>query len=194
MTATTKLEAVNVMLSTIGESPVNSLTSGLVEAEVAAVILDSTSKAVQSEGWHFNRESGLPFAPDPSGFINLPNNILHADATLKHNSRDLVQRGSKMYDKKNHTYIIKETVELDVILSLKFEELPEAARRYINIKAARVFQDRILGSDTIHGFTERDELAAYYNLKELEGDAEDYNIFDHPSVTRVITRTIKGVL
>lgn len=194
MTATTKLEAVNVMLSTIGESPVNSLTSGLVEAEVAAVILDSTSKAVQAEGWNFNRELKLPFSPDPTGFVNLPNNVLRADATLTQQSRDLVQRGSKMYDKERHTYVIAETVDLDVVLYLPFEDLPEVARRYINIKAARVFQDRIVGSDTLHGFTQRDEQMAYYELKEFEGESEDYNIFDNASVTRVITRNIRGVI
>ena len=53
LSATTKLEAVNIMLSTIGENPVNSLTSGLVDAELAETILGSVSKAVQSEGWNF---------------------------------------------------------------------------------------------------------------------------------------------
>ena len=37
LTATTKLEAINTMLSAIGESPVNSLTSGLVDAEQAEI-------------------------------------------------------------------------------------------------------------------------------------------------------------
>mgnify|MGYP001400660828 CR=1 FL=1 len=59
LTATTKLEAVNLMLSTIGEAPVNSLTSGLVDAELAETILASVSKAVQSEGWNFNTEKNL---------------------------------------------------------------------------------------------------------------------------------------
>ena len=44
LTATTKLEAVNTLLSSIGEAPVNSLTSGLVDAELAETILDSTSR------------------------------------------------------------------------------------------------------------------------------------------------------
>ena len=80
LSATTKLEAVNIMLSTIGENPVNSLTSGLVDAELAETILGSVSKAVQSEGWNFNTEQKVSFSADTSGHILLPANILRADA------------------------------------------------------------------------------------------------------------------
>ena len=37
---TTKLEAVNIMLSAIGEAPVTKLNSGLVEADIAETILE----------------------------------------------------------------------------------------------------------------------------------------------------------
>jgi len=46
MAATTKLDAVNTMLSAIGEAPVNSLSSGLVEAEIAETILNTTYREV----------------------------------------------------------------------------------------------------------------------------------------------------
>ena len=46
-TPTTKLEAVNTMLSTIGEAPVNNLSSGLVDAETAETILNNVSRSVQ---------------------------------------------------------------------------------------------------------------------------------------------------
>ena len=46
-TPTTELEAVNIMLSTIGEAPVNNLDSGLVDAETAETILKNVSRDVQ---------------------------------------------------------------------------------------------------------------------------------------------------
>ena len=55
-TPTTELEAVNIMLSTIGEAPVNNLDSGLVDAETAETILKNVSRDVQSHGWNFNSE------------------------------------------------------------------------------------------------------------------------------------------
>lgn len=188
MTPTTKLEAVNIMLSTIGESPVNSLSSGLVDAEMAETILNSVSRSVQSEGWNFNREYGMKMGPSLSGEITVPNNTLRADATMTPDSLDLVQRGTRMYDKRNHTYKINKDVTLDLVVQLEFEELPEVARRYIAIKAARIFQDRVVGSDTLHGFGQQDEAQAYFELKEFESDSEDFNIMDNYSVYRVIDR------
>lgn len=198
MTPTTKLEAVNIMLSTIGESPVNSLSSGLVDAELAETILDATSRAVQSETWHFNRESKVRFSPNLSGEIILPTNILKADSNLDADSinrqtatgrpLDLVQRGTRMYDKANHTFNIAKTVELDIVVGLDFEELPEVAKRYITIKAGRTFQDRVVGSSTLHGFQEADEARAYYELKETEGDTSDFNILNSYDVFAVIDR------
>ena len=188
LSATTKLEAVNIMLSTIGENPVNSLTSGLVDAELAETILGSVSKAVQSEGWNFNTEKKVSFSADSSGQIILPANILRADATVEADALDLVQRGLKMYDKKNHTYNINKAVNLDTIIELEFETLPEVARRYITLKASRIFQDRVVGSETLHKFNKEDELMAYTQLKDFEADSEDISIFDNNSVFEVIDR------
>lgn len=188
MTPTTKLEAVNIMLSTIGESPVNSLSSGLVDAEMAETILNSVSRAVQSEGWNFNREQNLLVAPTLEGEIVVPNNTLRADATNIPDSLDLVQRGKRMYDKQNHTFIINKDVKLDLVVELEFEDLPEVARRYIAIKSSRIFQDRVVGSDTLHGFNQQDEAQCYFELKEFENATEDFNIMDNYSVYRVIDR------
>lgn len=188
MTPTTKLEAVNIMLSTIGESPVNSLSSGLVDAEMAETILLSVNRAVQSEGWNFNREQAFTLGATLDGEIIVPNNTLRADATELPDSQDLVQRGQRMYDKKNHTFTIGREVKLDLVVQLEFEELPEVARRYIAIKSARIFQDRVVGSDTLHGFNQQDEAQAYFELKEFESDTEDFNIMDNYSVSRVLDR------
>ena len=188
LTATTKLEAVNIMLSTIGENPVNSLTSGLVDAELAETILGSVSKSVQSEGWNFNTEKKVSYSADTSGHILLPANILRADATVEADALDLVQRGLKMYDKKNHTYVINKAVNLDIIIELDFEILPEVARRYITLKSARIFQDRVVGSETLHKFNQEDEFFAYSQLKDFEADSEDISIFDNNSVYSVVDR------
>ena len=54
-TRTTELEAVNTILSTIGEAPINSLTGALpVDATVAKNVLSEIAREVQSAGWHFN--------------------------------------------------------------------------------------------------------------------------------------------
>lgn len=188
LTATTKLEAVNTMLSTIGENPVNSLTSGLVDAELAETILGSVSKSVQSEGWNFNTDNKFTFSPDTNNNIVLPANILRADATTEVNAKDLVQRGLKMYDRTTHSFTIKTPVNLDIIIELDFEDLPEVARRYISLKASRLFQDRVVGSESLHKFNLMDEATAYAQLKDLEADSGDTSIFDNYSVYQTLDR------
>ena len=52
---TTELEAVNSMLATIGEAPVNSITGTLpLDASLAKNTLNEINREVQSAGWHFN--------------------------------------------------------------------------------------------------------------------------------------------
>jgi hypothetical protein len=188
MAGTTQLDAVNTMLSAIGEAPVNSLSSGFVEAEVAESILNTVDREVQAMGWHFNTELNKSFAQDTSGNIILPAEVLRADATLKADSPDLVQRGTKMYDRKNHTFNIGTNVYLDVVVKLNFDELPEVARRYITLRATRIFQDRIVGSNTLHEFQLRDEQMALVDLKEFDIATEDSNIFDNYDTFSIIDR------
>lgn len=188
MAQTTKLDAVNTMLSAIGEAPVNSLSSGLVEAEIAETILNTVDREVQSMGWHFNTEYKRSFAQDTNGEIPLGNDVLRADAHLDANSKNLVQRGLRMYDRKNHTFAINEAVLLDVVVQLDFEDLPEVAKRYITLRSTRVFQDRVVGSNTLHDFQERDEMTSLMELKEFDARSDDNNIFDNYDVFKVIDR------
>lgn len=194
MTPTTKLEAVNIMLSSIGEAPVNSLDSGLVDAEMAETILNATSREVQSRGWKFNTEKNFEILPTPDGEILLPLNCLRADAMKKSDDMDLIQRGNKMYNLISHSFKINTTVSLELVLNLDFELLPEAARHYITIKAGRVFQDRLVSSNDLHGFQEKDEMFALVELKDSEGEIGDYSIFDNYAVTRVLNRSMGSSL
>jgi hypothetical protein len=196
-TPTTTLGAVNSMLSTIGEAPVNGLNSGLVEAETAETILNEVSRSVQADGWNFNSEPNYSVAATSDGDIVLPAEIIRADlATTKYRSSttEYIQRGNKMYDKANHTYNIGKTLKLNVVVLLAFELMPEVARRYVSVKAARIFQERVLGSSTLSQMNRTDEQEALFSLKEHEGDNGDYNIFDDYGTASVLDRSIGKVI
>ncbi|QDP68272.1 MAG: putative tail tubular protein [Prokaryotic dsDNA virus sp.] len=194
-TPTTKLEAVNTMLSTIGEAPVNNLTSGLLDAETAETILNNVSRSVQAYGWNFNSEPDYSIAKNTDGHVVLPSNVLRADLAqsetkFRSSKNEYVQRGDKMYDKINHTYNIGKTLKLDLVFLLDYELIPEVARRYIAIKAARIFQERVVGSRELSAMNRNDEQEALIALKEAEGDNGDYNIFDDNSTYSVLDRNI----
>lgn len=187
---TTELEAVNTMLSTIGESPVDSLEfSGLLLAENARSILKETSRAVQTKSWHFNSEEDYPLARDVDGYINIPTNALRVDTTEEYSTYDVVVRGTRLYNRKEHTYVFDKTLKVDITFFLPFEQMPEAARYYTLIRAARIFQDREVNSNILHEYTANDELAALILLEEAEGNSADLNILTgHISLLNTVLR------
>jgi hypothetical protein len=198
LTATTKLEAVNTLLTAIGEAPVNSLTSGLVDAETAETILDSVSREVQSQGWNFNTDYEREFTLDSNKQIVLPPDILRIDMAERRTTElDVVARGSKLYNRATNSFYFDasiSSVKMNAVVLLNFDDLPEAARRYVTIRSTRIFQDRVVGSETLHAFHQRDELVALVELKDADSEVSDHNIFDNYAVTSIIDRTGGRVL
>ena len=103
---TTVLEAVNTMLSSIGEAPVNSLASGFEDAELAESIINNVNREVQSKGFVFNTDLEYTLFPGSDGTVHLPANILRVDTTklVRSSEEDIVERGRKLYDRKNNTF------------------------------------------------------------------------------------------
>jgi hypothetical protein len=173
----TALDSVNQMLLTIGEQPVNMLEgSGVLEAEVAKDCLQGASLDIQSRGWHFNTESRLTLSPDEDGHIFLPENCLRVDTVGCSRKTDVVQRGKRLYDRRNHSYKFEEPLTLDMVVMLDFDELPQDARCYIAIVAARRFQQRVAASPVLDSFTQQDELEARVTLCSSDAENADYNI------------------
>jgi len=188
-TVTSKLEAVNTMLTSIGESPVNTITSSTTtDVSIAVQILDNVSREIQSIGWHFNTDTNYKLSKNTSNEVVLPANCLRVDNSNQDADLDLVERNRKLWDRENHTYTITQDVRVNITWLLEFTEIPETARRYITIRAARIYQDRMLASDTLHKFHQIDEIQALSALKEHEGDTRDHSIFDNYSTYRVIDR------
>ena len=192
MALTTKLEAVNIIISVIGEAPINTITgvSLPVTAIQAISTLDETSKAVQSEGWHCNTEHEYELTPDSvTSKITLPQNTLKFDLDpLLYTDSDPVQRGLKLYDRKNHTEIWTKSVKGSITFELEFEDLPEQLRHYVTVKSARVFANRFIGTREIEGFTLREEVEAKARAIDSDSENADRTIFDHYSVLRVLDR------
>lgn len=201
--STTKLLAVNRMLALIGEYPVDTLPSTLPVASLATASLDRVSAEVQAGDWDFNREEQVRFIPNSAGEIildtqywvvnsdgsitilddvpeeeplSLPPTPIRIDATNKRFVT--VIRGTKLYDKKNHTYVFPDEIECDVVWLLDFENMPEPAKQYVAIRAARKFAAEYLGSQSISALGEDDEFRALATLQSFDSDSGDFNLFD----------------
>lgn len=187
LTKTTQLEAINTMLSAIGEPPVNSLSSQRADSLIATQILNEVSREVQSYGWHFNIEYKVVMTPDSSGFIYISENVARVD-TDPSQELDIIIRGNRLYNKVTNSYVFTSSITVTRIVMLDFEEIPEPARRYIMIRAARIFMDRMVGSEKHHMFNLQDEVMALGKMREYEMDTADYSIFDEYSTASIIMR------
>lgn len=99
---TSKLEAVNVMMTAIGETPVNTITSATTtDVSIAITILDNVSREVQSVGWHFNSDTDYQLTPNSSSQVELPSNCLRIDTSGTSQHNDYVERSRKLWDRKN---------------------------------------------------------------------------------------------
>lgn len=186
---TTKLQAVNTMLSVIGEPPINTLSSQRADSVLSVQILDEISREIQSYGWHFNTEDGVTLTPDSNGYIYIADNVARVDLDMNQYSElDIVMRGNRLYERVSNSYVFYAAILITRIVMLDFEELPEPARRYIMIRAARTFGDRMIGSEKHHLFTGQDEVAAMAKMSEYETDTGDYSIFDSYGPASVINR------
>lgn len=178
-TLTTQLEAVNSMLGHIGESPVNSISSSSalpVSASTALSTLEEVSKEVQSEGWHFNSEYGVTLSVN-AGVITVPSDAIRIDP--QDTSIDVVQRGQSLFDRKNNTSTFTKDLKVNLLRLLDWNSLPEEARRYITLRASRVFQGRIVGSKELEALIARDEYQARARLEEADYGSSDRTIFDN---------------
>jgi hypothetical protein len=176
MGKTTRLDAVNTIISNIGQAPVNSLDSGNPMVELAGNVLEEVNRSVQSEGWHCNTEYDFPFTPNESDEIAIPSNALSLDTTPR-SSADVVERGGKLYDKEAHSFKFTETQYLTVVWLEDFDDLPEAFKKYVTARAANLFAGRTLGSQEAVMFGQNEELYARAALMEYETNQADYNIF-----------------
>ena len=194
---TTKLEAVNTMLHTISEQPVNTLTGTLpLDASLAKSTLDEINREVQSAGWKFNRRYKYTLSLDTNNKIPLAENIMRVDLDINKYSPttyDVIKQGAYLYNLVENTFVFDKALEANVILYLDFTDLPENARRYITIRSARIFQDRTIGGNNLHKFTATDEFNALAVLRQEEAQTADHSIFNNYDTWNIINRGNKIV-
>ena len=191
-TRTTELEAVNTILSTIGEAPLSTLTGSLpVDGTTAKNILNEISREVQSAGWHFNTQYKVDLTRDTDNKVPIGTDVVRVELNNKYDksSYDVVQRGTYLFNlAKNSETFDQDFTENTLIYLLDFDKLPEQARRYITIRSARVFHDRTLGANTLHKFSSEDEARSLSVMKQAETATGDNTIFDSDLQKYIVNR------
>ena len=192
--ATSKLSAVNTLLAIIGEAPVNSLNAPLTgDASLAERTLDEVSREVQGAGWSWNTMLYDSIPLDAStGQSQLPSNTLAVRFNpLTYPSQRFVLRGLRLFDRIRNSYdlrgsfgvaVIGNTSDLvaEIVEELDWDSIPETGRRYIMIRAGRMFANRAVTSAILETYTAEDEERALQILKRTEDMAQNYNFISGP--------------
>jgi len=187
---TTRLKAVNIILSAAGKPPLTNLITGAsVDSDNAQGVLDETVNSVLTEGWFFNTRKNVTFSPDVNSEIILPENVIRLEFPyLFTDTIKYTIRSGKLYDANaGTTNEFDDDVVADIVELLDWEDLPEAARIYIAKSAARLFVDRFIGDPNRIRSTAGDEQLAYAQLKREDGNTSNSRIFG-PEFSRIVDR------
>ena len=189
---TTELEAVNVMLMTIGEATVTAIDSDdSYEVNQAQDILYEVVREICQDSYHFNTEYD----------VSLTSSLVGSDVKIAV-TPDIVQfvpndpqgqyviRNGYLYDLERGTDVLTvDSVKGTKVYLLNFEDLPEAVKRYALVRAARIYADRLVGSQSIRAFTLQDEIEAKAKLMQYETNTDRLNmITDSYSVAKAVIR------
>ena len=182
-------DAINICLTTIGESPIPASTSIVdhYEAELADTIISEAMTEVLAFGYNFNTDSDWELIPDTSGYIALPSGALSVDATVT--SSDYIMKSGKLYNKVTKSYVFTETVLASVIWESDFDDLPAVVQLLVVAQAKMKLYTRIVGVDSAYKVFVKEVENATTAVKAEDITSGDYSIFDDTSASRVMTRT-----
>ena len=183
----TELDAVNSILMSVGESPVNTLTVQSPEVAIAQKTLQQVCREVQAEGWLFNTEHEYPITLDSSNHCVIPQNVLEIDLShARHGDHFNVIRKkdngiTKLYDKIEHRFNFESVNEsklyCDIVWMIDFEDLPQVFKDYITVRASRIASNRMVSDPNASELIGTDEQLARALAVEYDTRVADHNIF-----------------
>lgn len=187
ITALTELDAVNSIIGTIGEAPINNLEELTdVDAINALRILRSISRQEQARGWTFNKMPHFLLNPNMDT-KRIPWNSNYLYVKENHGLK-LVRQGDYVKDLFNNTMTFEQPLDVEIVLALDFENLPEQMRNYILAKACFVFQSSYFGDDSLTKITQQEIAEAWQQLMEFEVDNNNISMLEHTDVYRLRKR------
>ena len=176
----TELDAVNQILSSVGQAPVTTLDLQNPEVSIVLNTLREINRQVQAEGWTFNTERHYEMTPDASTKqILYPTNMLSMDTNreIHKDKYDVVKRGTKLYDRLNHKYTFDDPIQADVVWYFDFTDIPAAIQAYITARAARMCATKMVGDKELNALLQEQELQTRAAAIEYDCNQGDYSMF-----------------
>lgn len=178
-----ELDAVNKILAITGDAPVATLDDSYIQSKLAQQVLNRASRDIQSKGWWFNEETDVTLQRDVNGYITLSPNVIQV--TVKNDAGTIVQRGNRMYDKQNRTYVFTENLTVDIIYMLEWNELPQVARAHIADLSCIIFNNNFYNAQDIVQTLAQSYEQSLIELKKKHVEAQDVNLLETSRVYNI---------
>lgn len=187
-TTTSELEAVNIMLSMIGQNPVPSLNAAaqLVTVQNALMVLRDTTRRTCTSSYNFNTLMAVEMTPGIGHKrIDLEPECVrvrvHRHAPGMHGVKIALKGRNddgtvSVYDRKRNTFEWERPLVLDKVLLMPFGNLPEAIRQFVTVTAGMVFVGRYPTSEQRWRFSQAEAAAAKLALDEHEIEEANPNM------------------
>lgn len=186
--ATTELDAVNIVLSSIGSDPVNSLDDESdVDISNALLMIERVSRDIQRKGWDFNRGDYTLYPDVNTKRIQWDKNIIR----FRNAEDDKVyaKRGDFIKNLTDNTFEFDDPITLEVTMALDFDDLPDCFRSYIAARAALDFQAKFMGDANVSSDLQYNLQEAWADIVQYDMDMGDYNMLQLTNVASVLQRT-----
>lgn len=133
----TELSTINRMLGAAGLAPVAEANTSHPSYRKGQNKLYEINIDVQSAGYWFN-SSEVTLSATVDGSIYVPQYAAHINTTSRID-KEIVQRGTRMYDKENRTYNIGRSLKCTMVEVIPFNDLPTVAASFIAARAVHEF-------------------------------------------------------
>lgn len=139
-----KRDAINEILLSLNELPldVEDSVDDIPTAQIVDKQIDISKRKVLSYGWQFNTNT-IPLYPNTDGYIPVPKSYLSIDVP---DNSSIIVRDWKLFDKNNLSFIFDNSVTIEAIEDVPFDDIPFHISNYITEMASIQSYINIIGN------------------------------------------------
>jgi len=185
----TEIEVINSVLSIAGDNPIQSLDEEYQPVFIIRQMLNNISRDMQIKNYWFNTEYCVELESNTeTNKIILPFNLLNFEPE----DTRYVARGLNVYDRTARTSTITDTITADISVMLTFDELPQAARKYIQAMCRQQYNNEYFGETNFKADLKKEVADAKADLDKLHLENEDVNVFQNARSLNIAFRNRRG--
>lgn len=178
------INAVNSILSSIGDAPVSSIEDPRNINVVNAIkTLKEVSREEQARGWEFNTVPSYTLNSDINEKrIKWSSSYLSVVPTT---GDRLIQREGYAFNFSKQTFTFNSDIKAEVVLELEVDELPEAFRSYVIAKCCFKFQTEFLGDPQLAQLHKLKVDETWANFMRYDLEMGGYSIMSNPKIMEI---------